>query len=86
MSSMRKVNLETITDTLTIRWNLAKPEKTYHEIIALQCLIDPRRMELPKEQCAEKKKGRLRCCCNVAWTKNGGQIPWNANGDMENHL
>ena len=29
------------------------------------------------EQCAEKKKAPLPYCCNQAWMKIGGQIPWN---------
>ena len=27
--------------------------------------------------CLEWKKGRLRCCCNHAWTMIGWRIPWN---------
>ena len=54
---------------LTIRWNLANLEKTYHGIIALQCLIDPRRMELPKEQCAEKKD-----VCGIVAIRSGRKM------------
>ena len=42
---------------LTTHWNWRKLVKTYHGIIVLQHSIDPRRMELPKEQCAEEKEG-----------------------------
>ena len=40
-------------------------------------------MGLPKEQCVERKKGRLRCCCNQVWTKNGGRIPWSVTAICE---
>ena len=33
-------------------------------------------MWLPKEQCAESKKGHLRCYCSPVWVTNGGRIPW----------
>ena len=46
--------------------------------------IDPRRKELLKEQCAESWKGHLQYCCNQAWMKNGGLIPWNAIAICEN--
>ena len=52
--------------------------KTNHEIIVLLHLIDLRRMGLSKEQCAEKRKEHLQCCCDQARMKNGGLIPWNA--------
>ena len=35
-------------------------------------------MGLLREQCAEWKKVHLLYCCNQAWMRNGGQIPWNA--------
>ena len=35
-------------------------------------------MGLLKEQCAEKKKGRLLYYCNLAWMQSGGLILWNA--------
>ena len=54
---------------LTIRWNCANPVKIYHGILLLQHTIDPRRMELLKEQCAEKQKGRLLYCCSQDWMK-----------------
>ena len=38
-------------------WNWANPVKIYHGIIVLHHLIGPRRMELPKEQCAELTVG-----------------------------
>ena len=31
-----------------------------------------------EERYAEDKKGRLRYCCNRAWTKNGALVSWNA--------
>ena len=39
---------------------------------------DQKQMGLPKEQCAEWKKGHLRYCCNQVWTTIGGRIPWSA--------
>ena len=47
-------------------------------IIEPQHLIDSTQVELLKEQYAEQKKGHLQCCCNLAWSKNGGLIRWNA--------
>ena len=41
------------TLTLTIRWNVANLVKIYHGIIEPQHLIDPRHMELLKEQYVE---------------------------------
>ena len=40
-------------------------------------------MELPKEQCAEWKKGHLRCCCSLVWVTNGGRILWNVTAIFE---
>ena len=51
--------------------------KIYHGIIELLHLIDPRRMVLLEELCAESTKELLRYCCKQAWMKNGGRIPWN---------
>ena len=39
---------------------------------------DQKQMGLSKEQCAEWKKGHLRCCRSPVWVTNGGRIPWNA--------
>ena len=39
--------------TLTIPWNLAKPVKIFHGIIARLHHIDQKQMGLPREQCAE---------------------------------
>ena len=64
--------------TLSIRWNLVNPVNIYHGIIVLLHLIDLRRMGLPKEHCAEKRKEHLPNCCNLAWTKNGGLMLRNA--------
>ena len=75
-SSMRKVNLETITDT--IHRNLAARVKNFPGIIELLHLIDPRHMLFLKERCAEEKKERLLYCCNRARMKNGGLILWHA--------
>ena len=62
--------------TLTIAWNLAKPEKIFPGIIVRRHHTDRKQMRLPKERCAEWKKVRLQYCCNQVWMKNGGQIPW----------
>ena len=40
-------------------------------------------MGLLREQCAESRKGHLRCCCNQVWTRNGGRIPWNTTAICE---
>ena len=69
--------------TLTIHRNLANPVKIFHGIIVLPHLIDLRRMELPKEQCAESQKERQQYSCNLAWMKNGGRILWNASATFE---
>ena len=45
--------------------------------------IDPRQMVLLKEQCAERKQGHLRYCCNQVRTKNGGRILWNVSAICE---
>ena len=34
-------------------------------------------MGLPREQCAELRKGLLLYCCNQVWVTNGGRILWN---------
>ena len=63
--------------TLTSPQNLANPVKIFPGIILHQHRTDRKLMGLPREQCAESRKGHLRYCCNQVWTKNGGQIPWN---------
>ena len=60
---------------LTIPWNLANLVKISPGIIVRQ--HDQKLVGLQKEQCAEWKVD-LRYCCNQVWTRNGGQIPWNA--------
>ena len=69
--------------TLTIPWNSAKLVKIYPGIIVRRHHTDQKQMGLLKEQCAEWKKVRLQYCCNQAWMKNGGQIPWNATAICE---
>ena len=64
--------------TLTIPWNWAKPLKIFPGIIVRQHHTDQKQMGLPKEQCAESKKGHLRCYCSPVWVTNGGRIPRNA--------
>ena len=55
--------------------NLANPVMTYHGITVRLHSVDLRRMVLPKEWYAEKRRD---ISCNQAWMKNGGLIPWNA--------
>ena len=43
--------------------------KIYDAILVLQHPIDPRRMELLKEQDAEQKMGRQLYCCSQDWMK-----------------
>ena len=69
---------KTSQETERSLWTLANPLKTYHGIIGLLHPIDPRQVVLRRERYAEQRKASLRCCCNQAWTKNGGRIPWNA--------
>ena len=52
--------------------------KIFPGIIVRQHHTDQKQMGLLREQCAERKKVRLRYCCNQVWMKNGGQTPWNA--------
>ena len=40
-------------------------------------------MGLPKEQCAEWKKGHPRCCCSPVWVTNGGRILWSVTAICE---
>ena len=61
----------------TTRWNLGKHVKFYHEITALQNLVDPRQMASLKEP-SEWKKAHQQCCGSQDRMKGGGQIPWNA--------
>ena len=79
----------------TCFWMLTNPVKIDYGIIVHQRHIDPRHMALLKERYAELKKGRLLCCRNLAWMKNGGLIPWSAiaicemfktSWQMEKHL
>ena len=53
-------------------------EKNHLGIIVPQSLTVPRQMVLLREQNAESRKELLQHCCNPAWMKNGGLIPWNA--------
>ena len=69
--------------TMTIPWNLENLVKNYHGIIVRQRHTDQKHMGLPKEQCAESRKGHLRYCCNQVWTKNGGRILWNSTAICE---
>ena len=62
--------------TLTILWNSAKFVKMSRGIIARLHHTDRRLMILRKEQCAKWRKEHLLSCCNEAWMKIGGQIPW----------
>ena len=82
-------------------WNLANPLMTYHGTTVRLHSVDLRRMVLPEEWYAEKRRD---ISCNQAWMKNGGLIPWNAiatckmfktsqqmgkllvKGDSENHF
>ena len=64
--------------TLTILQKLANIVKIFPGIILRQHRTDRKLMGLLREQCAESRKGHLRCCCNQVWTKNGGRIPGNA--------
>ena len=57
------------SSTLTIRWNLAKFVNIFPGIIVRQHLTVQKQMGLPKEQCAEWKKGHLRCYCRPVWMK-----------------
>ena len=52
--------------------------KIFLGIIVRQHHIDQKQMGLPKEQCAEWKRWRLRCDCSRVWVTNGGRILWNA--------
>ena len=67
-------------------WNLANPVKIYHRIVELLNLLDPRRMVLLEELCAESTKELLRYCCKQAWMKNGGRIPWDGFAVVQNFL
>ena len=60
--------------TLTIPWNLASLAKNYPGIVVRQHHTDQKPVGLPKEQCAEWKKGHLRCYCSPVWVTNGGRI------------
>ena len=50
--------------TLTIPWNLASLAKNYPGIIVRQHHTDQKQMGLLREQCAESRKGHLRCYCS----------------------
>ena len=69
--------------TLTIAWNLANLASNYPGIIVRQHHTDQKQMGLLKEQCAEWKKGPLRCYCSPVWVTNGGRILWNATAIFE---
>ena len=45
-------------------------------IIARLHHTDRKQMGLHKEQCAEWKKGHLRCCRSLVWITTGGRILW----------
>ena len=62
---------------LTIPWNWARLVKIFPGNIVRHHHSDHKQVGLLREQCAEWKKVRQRCCCNQVWMKNGGQIPWN---------
>ena len=72
-SSRRKSQMSRI---LIIPWNLAKLVKNCPGIIVNLHLAVPKQMVLLKEQYAESRENLCKCCCNQAWTKNGGRIPW----------
>ena len=55
---------------------MRKLEKNYLGIIVRQHLIVLRQMVLLRERYAESRKELLQYCCNQAWMKHGGQIPW----------
>ena len=57
--------------------------KNYPGIIVRQRHTDQKLMGLPKEQCAELRKGHLRYCCNPVWTTDGGRIPWSVTAVCE---
>ena len=63
--------------TLTFPRILAKLVKNYPGITVPQRLTVQRLMVLPRERYAELRKELLHFCCNQAWNKNGGRIPWN---------
>ena len=69
--------------TRTIPWNLAEHVKIFPGKIVRRHHTDQKQIGLPKEQCVEWKKERLRCCCNQVWMKIGGQIPWNVTAMCE---
>ena len=72
-SSRRKSQMSRI---LIIPWNLAKLVKNCPGIIVNLHLAIPKQMVLLKEQYAESRENLCKWCCNQAWTKNGGRIPW----------
>ena len=69
--------------TLTIPWNLASLARNFSGIIVRQHHTDQKQMWLPKEQCAELRKGHLRCYCSQLSITNGGRIPWSVTAICE---
>ena len=57
--------------------------KTYPGIILRRHLIGQRQMVLLREGYAELKKGLLQYCCNPAWKKHGGRMPWSVTAICE---
>ena len=62
---------------MLIPWSLARLVKNYHGLTVRQRITVLRRMVLVRERCAGLKKGLPLCCCNLAWRRSGGMIPWN---------
>ena len=55
-----------------LSWNILRQHHT-----------DRTRMGLLREQCAESRKGHLRCYCSSVWVENVGQSPWNVTAVCE---
>ena len=51
--------------------------KSYLGIIVHLRLTVPRQMVLLRERCTELRQELLLYCCNQAYTKSSGRIPWN---------
>ena len=63
--------------------------KSCEELSWNHCASTPHRAEhmgLPKEQCAEWKKGHLWCYCSPVWVTSGGRILWNVTAICETFL